>query len=429
MTDWQPATEVETAMAAAVEASDRDAFLAAFVGGPLLLPVSPEAAAGRAQLAWPTGVFDGLTHVIAFTSPEAIATCMPGESVSYRLVSLTDVVDSWPDDTWWLAVDPGLPIGLRLSVGELRELPDPAAVEAEAALRDAIIRQDPDLLAAALLKSEIIVPLRPDGSESRDLTDPEFPWWCLPDAAGDPALSVFTSEARLHQALGDHDFVVVSSYQLAESWPDPAWQLSINPGTVLATTVPGESVLALGNWLGQLRTVVTDAAEDERSRLVAAEQDEPVVPSQRSASSMAEDDDEDVEPDPDVPLTLQMVIPPQYLPSYLDQGYDRAAGLVHAWRGPGRDTPVRLYRRLGLLGEGSPFTQADEWAAVVRWAPDEETPAEWGQGKPRMEALVVPDGAGLYRIHRDGNEEPLARFDANARRWLPVTTESAAQES
>ena len=426
MTDWRPVTEAEVAMAAAVEAGDREAFLAAFAGGPLLLPVSPEAAAGRAQLAWPTGVFEGLTHVIAFTSPEAIAVCMPGESVSYRLASLTDVVAAWPDDSWWLAVDPGLPIGLRLSAAELRGLPDPAADEAEATLRDAIIRQDPDLLAAALLKAEIVVPLRPDGSESRDLTDPEFPWWCLPDAAGEPTLPVFTSEARLRQALGDHDFVVVSSYQLADSWPGPTWQLSVNPGTALATTVPGESVLALRNWLGQLRAVVTDAAEDERSRLLTMEQDEPAVPVQRSGSTTTADDDDD-EPDPDLPLLLQMVIPLQYLPSYLDQGYDRAAGLVHAWRGPGRETPVRLYRRLGLLGDGSPFTEADEWAVVLRWAPDEETPADWGQGRPRMEALVVPNGAELYRIHRDGGEEAMARFDADARRWLLVPPQTDAQ--
>jgi hypothetical protein len=36
-----------------------------------------------------------------------------------------------------------------------------------------------------------------------------------------------------------------------------------------------------------------------------------------------------------------------------------------------------------------------------------------------MESLVVPDGAGLHRIHADGRDQVVAIFDANVRRWAP----------
>ncbi|MER7332986.1 MULTISPECIES: SseB family protein [unclassified Micromonospora] len=419
VTDWGPATPTEEALLAAAEAGDRDTLLATLATGPLLLPVSPEAAAGRAPAAWPTAGHDGRTHVIAFTSPEAIAACLPGQSVSYRVLALADLAADWPDDDWLLAIDAGLPIGVRLTAGEVRAIAAPA-LEAERELRDAIGRQEPDALMAALLRAELLLPLRPGGSESRDLSDPDFPWWCLPDEQGQPCLPVFTTEARLRQALGDHDLVAVSSLQLAEQWPDPSWQLLLNPGTPLAAALPGEAVRTLRDWLGQLRQAVTDATDEERQRLQTAAYAEPAtvgVPAQRTAP---DEDDDEYEPDPDLPVRLQLVIPHRYLPSYLEDGYQRAAGLVHAWAGPGRDTPTRLYRRLGLLGEGSPFAESDEWVAVLRWEPDEDTPEDWGRGQPRMESLVVPDGTGLHCLHHDGRDELLARFDAASGRWVPA---------
>ncbi|PMR59585.1 hypothetical protein C1A38_18650 [Verrucosispora sp. ts21] len=419
-TGWQPTTVTERALLAAAEQEDDTAFLAALASGPLLLPV-PAAATAGTPVPWPTGHHEGVTHVMAYTSPAAIAAGLPGQDVTYRVSVLTDLAVDWPDERWMLAVNAGLPIAVRLTADELTSLAA-ALVEAERPLREAVRQQDPDALMSALLRTELLLPLRPDGPATRDLGDPDFPWWCLPDEQGRPSLPVFTSEVRLRQALGDHDLVAVSSLQLTEHWPDASWQLSLNPETPLAAALPGEAVLTLRDWLGELRHVLDDAAEQERTRRVSAAYADPStvgVPAPRPAAEPTVDN-VDEGPDPDAPLRLQLVIPHRYLASYLDDGYDRAAGLVHAWYGPGRDTPVRLYRRLGLLGPGSPFEESDEWVAVLRWPPDESTPPEWGQGQPRMESLAVPDGTELRCLHQDGRDEFLARFDATARRWSPA---------
>ncbi|MFV2103758.1 SseB family protein [Micromonospora sp. LOL_024] len=418
VTDWQPTTVTERALLAAAAADDRDNFLTELVGGPLLLPVSPAAAAGREPAGWPTGRYDEVTHVVAYTSPAAIAAGLPGQSVSYRVTGFADVAADWPDEDWMLAIDPGLPIGVRLTADEIRTLAAPA-LAAEQPLREAILREDPDGLMSVLFRAELVLPLRPDGPPTRDLADPEFPWWILPDEQGRPSLPVFTSEARLRQALGDRDLVVVSSLQLTDHWPDVSWQLLLNPDTPLAAALPGEALPALRDWVGELRQVVTEAAEQERRRRETAAYEKPSttgVPVPRPAPEAADEEG----PAPAVPLLLQLVIPHRYLASYVDGGYDRAAGLVHSWHGPGRDTPIRLYRRLGLLGEGSPFEESDEWVPVLRWPPGEATPEQWGQGPPRMESLVVPDGTELRCLHQDGRDELLASFEAAAGRWSPA---------
>ncbi|MEG3635985.1 SseB family protein [Micromonospora palythoicola] len=417
VTGWQPSTAAEQALLAAAEADDREGFLTELVTGPLLLPVSPGAAAGRETVAWATGQHDGVTHVLAYTSPAAIAAGLPGQSVSYRVSSLVDLAVDWPDDEWMLAIDAGLPIGIRLAADELRALTEPV-MEAERPLREAVRGQDPNALMAALLRAELVLPVDPDGPATRDLSDPEFPWWTLPDEQGRVSLPVFSSEARLRQVLGEHDLVVVSSLQLTDHWPDISWQLLVNPETPLAAALPGEALLTLRDWLGELRQVIDEAAKQEQARRDTARYANPSAVGGPVPRPAPEADDDG--PDPAAPLLLQLVIPHRYLTSYLDDGYDRAAGLVHAWHGPGRDTPSRLYRRLGLLGEGSPFEESDEWVTVLRWPPGEATPDEWGRGQPRMESIVVPDGTELRCLHADGRDELLARFDATARRWSPA---------
>jgi hypothetical protein len=408
------------------------------------------AAPGAGVTRWATTVFDGRTHVIVFTSPDAMrAAGAPLGSV--RSITAADLVATWPDGSWWLAVNPGLPIGARLPPDAVARLPVPppaprvtvavmppaprapihdqgsrpaapaAAVPdaapglpgpagpepeptapGEAELAVAIAGRDPDGFTAALLRAELHLPVDPDGSPSRDLTDPEFPWWRLPDANGQPAVAVFTSEARLRYVLGDHDHVVLNAYRLASVWPDPQWAVAVNPGTSLAASLPGGALRDLGSWLQGLSTAILDGAEAERRRLMSEHLN--------SATHEAFEAPAGAGP----ARWAQMLIPHAYVSAYLEQGYNRAAGLVHPWFGHGGDSPARLYRRLGVLGPGSPFLDTDRVVCVLRWRPEEPdtVPTE-----PRMGTVVVPDGAEIHAIYADRPEVLVARYDATAERW------------
>ncbi|WP_305789935.1 SseB family protein [Symbioplanes lichenis] len=355
MTEWVPVTAAERALLAAGQ--DPAALLAALVTGPLLMPVSPAAAAGHEPAGWATGTYDGVTHVLAFTSPQAIAACLPGQPVTYRTDSVPSLVANWPDPSWRLAVNVRLPIGLILDSADLAALPD-LSVPGEAPLRAAVEARDENAVTAAMLRAELIVPIT---AATRDLGDPDFSW-----PRGPEGIAVYTSEERMRQAVGEADFIAVTSLQLTTNWPLDGPALLLNPGTPLAVAIAGSTVRELATWFGELRT----AMSPERS---------------------------------------QLVIAPMYVSAYLDHGYDRASGQVH--RPVAGETPLALYERVGLLGEGSPFQPDDDWVVVLRF--DGPAPAEPSFVEP---SFVVPDGASLHRIAADGGEVLVAVF--SERRWV-----------
>ncbi|GAA1845445.1 hypothetical protein GCM10009687_09070 [Asanoa iriomotensis] len=110
MTDWEPATEVEAAMRDALRAGDQELYFRILARSELLLPVSSEALAGRAPVGWGTWTTNGRTHVLAFTSGDALRICLADNAGSARRMPYHDLASSWPNLEWWLAVNPGLPI-------------------------------------------------------------------------------------------------------------------------------------------------------------------------------------------------------------------------------------------------------------------------------------------------------------------------------
>src|SRR5262245_51307069 len=110
MTEWGPATEVEAAMRDALNASDQELYFRLLSRCELLLPVSSEALAGRAPMGWGTWTTGSRTHVLAFTSPNALYACLNEPGGSFRVLPYHRVAADWPNYEWWLAVNPGLPI-------------------------------------------------------------------------------------------------------------------------------------------------------------------------------------------------------------------------------------------------------------------------------------------------------------------------------
>jgi hypothetical protein len=110
VTEWEPATEAEAAMGDALRTSDQELYFRILSRTELLLPVSADALAGRTAMGWGTWASGGRTHVLSFTSPDAMRICLAENAGSARKIAFHELANTWPNHEWWLAVNPGLPI-------------------------------------------------------------------------------------------------------------------------------------------------------------------------------------------------------------------------------------------------------------------------------------------------------------------------------
>ncbi|GIH12424.1 SseB family protein [Rugosimonospora africana] len=110
MTDWEPATEAEAALRDALHAGDQELYFRILARVDLLLPVSGNAVAGQPAAGWGTWTSGGRTHVLAFTSPESMRSSLTNHTGPARRVPYHDLAAAWPNQDWWLAINPGLPV-------------------------------------------------------------------------------------------------------------------------------------------------------------------------------------------------------------------------------------------------------------------------------------------------------------------------------
>ncbi|WFE50671.1 SseB family protein [Micromonospora sp. WMMD1155] len=110
MTEWEPATEAEVAMRDALHANDQELYFRLLSRTDLLLPVSAPTQPGQPPSGWGTWTTGGRTHVLAFTSGTALRACLGDHPGSNRRVPFADLAVGWPNQEWWLAVNPGLPV-------------------------------------------------------------------------------------------------------------------------------------------------------------------------------------------------------------------------------------------------------------------------------------------------------------------------------
>ncbi|GAA4916789.1 hypothetical protein LX16_4001 [Stackebrandtia albiflava] len=108
---WEPATDIEQRMREALRAGRREDYFRLLARLELLLPVSGDGVnAPGGPGSWATWSTQDRTHVLAFTSEAALRACLRIHAGPFRTVRFTALADSWPDEDWWLAVNPGLPI-------------------------------------------------------------------------------------------------------------------------------------------------------------------------------------------------------------------------------------------------------------------------------------------------------------------------------
>ncbi|SDE00183.1 SseB family protein [Glycomyces harbinensis] len=107
---WEPSNEIERHLREALRAEDQDGYFRILAQIELVLPLSYEDNNGGGSDTWATWTTDDRTHILAFTSETALQVCLRDNAGASRRVSFTALAESWPDEDWWLAVNPGLPI-------------------------------------------------------------------------------------------------------------------------------------------------------------------------------------------------------------------------------------------------------------------------------------------------------------------------------
>ncbi|GAA0726642.1 SseB family protein [Dactylosporangium roseum] len=264
-TGWRPTTEAEEAMAAAVAAGDQLAYLQAVSQAALILPITAGAADGREKVTWMTAEAGGEKYVVAFTSGPAL----PPEFRHLRRSPLFEVVRFIADLGWGLAVDPGLPVRSMLTPQAVRDLLawEPEWAPLDFALGAAVRAEDREAYLSRLIDAELLLPLptqeelapepasepadywtavRTDSAVvSRDVTDPEFPWWRAERVDGVPVILAFTSLPYLQSELGDREWVTVGFVEIVASWPEDGGALRLNPGGANGMELPAEAMRAM----------------------------------------------------------------------------------------------------------------------------------------------------------------------------------------
>ncbi|GIL31595.1 SseB family protein [Actinocatenispora comari] len=108
--EWQPANDVERALLDAMQRGEQDRYFEVLGAADLILPFAADATGAAQPGTWATWGYEGRTYILAFTSQQALASIMGRPTDQFRTGRLAEICAWWPDESWWLAVDFGLPI-------------------------------------------------------------------------------------------------------------------------------------------------------------------------------------------------------------------------------------------------------------------------------------------------------------------------------
>jgi hypothetical protein len=130
---WQPANPLEERLLQASTTDDAGAAAALLQGAKLCLPLTAAASVGDEAPAWPTVSTAKRTWIVAYTSVESMHLGSGGALEHARATSLPELAAGWPDHSWGLVINPGLPAQVTLDAGALARLAAPSLLEDRAA--------------------------------------------------------------------------------------------------------------------------------------------------------------------------------------------------------------------------------------------------------------------------------------------------------
>lgn len=264
--EWAPANTTEQALASALRDEAPAEYFRTLISATLYLPSGLDAE----QRLLTCQIGDD-TYLIVFTSVQAMAARLTGVP-GFRTTDYAELREKWPDESWLLAVDPGLPIEAYLPIGVAAEVaagrvelgPQEApANDVEAALLTTMATGEPVHTLTALVSATLWLPVGDPAAGGGDLADPGFIWPII-DVDG-PTIVAFTSPERMAQtAPPGAPHLEVETIDLAFAWPDQGCRLVLNPATTYELTIPGDQILGL---IGHAEELMGDLADtDELAR-------------------------------------------------------------------------------------------------------------------------------------------------------------------
>lgn len=132
-------SEEESRLVDALRTGDAASCYEQFLVAELILPATGQAVEDPSVAEFTTTVVDGETRVLAFTSPGAMARAMGERAGLHRKTKFTDLAAAWPDSSWSLVVNGGLPSEVRVDAVTVARLDEMRRTAASASTVDALV--------------------------------------------------------------------------------------------------------------------------------------------------------------------------------------------------------------------------------------------------------------------------------------------------
>jgi T3SS (YopN, CesT) and YbjN peptide-binding chaperone 3/SseB protein N-terminal domain len=144
----RPVAELETRLDDAKQRGDQFAYFELLLGADLVLPSTGHAVEDPGLTEFTTAVIEHRRHVLVFTSVQAMTRSQgtPGRRTGtglYRKTTFGKIAAAWPDPSWGLAVNPGLPSETHLDSLTVARLDEMRRTAERAATVDAVVTDSP----------------------------------------------------------------------------------------------------------------------------------------------------------------------------------------------------------------------------------------------------------------------------------------------
>jgi hypothetical protein len=135
---YQP-SELESRLIDALRTGDAAACYEQFLAAELVLPATGQAVEDPSVAEFTTTVVDGETRVLAFTSPGALARAMGERAGLHRKATFPELAACWPDPSWSLVINGGLPSEVRVDAVTVARLDEMRRTAEQASTVDALV--------------------------------------------------------------------------------------------------------------------------------------------------------------------------------------------------------------------------------------------------------------------------------------------------